>query len=244
MLIPIVAALIALVAALSGYTMVKFFGVIFLGQPRENKLAHAHDAGMWERAGMLWLALGCVALGLLAVRSSSSSIDPSRGSSSRAGLGSTVRAPAAGCWCRSASRARATVRSIFLLGLAASFALAFAARAQALPRPAAPRRTVGLRLSLAERAHAGHGRGLRPADPADLRAVLSHAARAAVAVRRASRVYRVVVGDHFWHWIYLPVAGAVERMSRWIGQLQQGRIAVYLLYSFVTLVGVLLVVTR
>ena len=34
MLIPVVAALIALVAALAGYTMVKFFGIIFLGQPR------------------------------------------------------------------------------------------------------------------------------------------------------------------------------------------------------------------
>jgi hypothetical protein len=33
-------------------------------------------------------------------------------------------------------------------------------------------------------------------------------------------------------------------MSRWIGQLQQGRIAVYLLFSFVTLVGVLVVVMR
>ena len=58
MLIPVVAAMIALVAALAGYTMVKFFGVIFLGQPREAKLAQAHDAGLWERAGMVWLALG------------------------------------------------------------------------------------------------------------------------------------------------------------------------------------------
>ncbi|HSQ72564.1 MAG TPA: hydrogenase 4 subunit B, partial [Rubrivivax sp.] len=65
MLIPVVAALIALIAALAGYSMVKFFGVIFLGQQREEKLAQAHDAGHWERAGMLWLALGCVALGLL-----------------------------------------------------------------------------------------------------------------------------------------------------------------------------------
>ena len=24
--------------------------------------------------------------------------------------------------------------------------------------------------------------------------------------------YRVVVGDHFWHWLYLPVAGLVERL--------------------------------
>ena len=45
--------------------MVKFFGVIFLGQPREAALAQAHDAGWLERAGLAWLALGCVALGLL-----------------------------------------------------------------------------------------------------------------------------------------------------------------------------------
>jgi hydrogenase-4 component B len=52
MLIPVVAALIALIAALAGYTMVKFFGIIFLGQPREEKLAQAHDASGWERIGM------------------------------------------------------------------------------------------------------------------------------------------------------------------------------------------------
>ena len=45
MLVPVVAALIALVAALSGYTMVKFFGVIFLGQPRENNLSKTQRAG-------------------------------------------------------------------------------------------------------------------------------------------------------------------------------------------------------
>jgi hydrogenase-4 component B len=56
--------------------------------------------------------------------------------------------------------------------------------------------------------------------------------------------YQVTVGDHFWHWCYAPVAAAVERAARLIGLLQQGRIAVYLLYSFVTLVGVLAWVTR
>ena len=65
MLVPAVAALIALVAALAGYTMVKFFGVIFLGQPREEKLAHAHDAGGWgaHRHGVArpasWCSSGC-----------------------------------------------------------------------------------------------------------------------------------------------------------------------------------------
>ena len=65
MLLPLGAALVALAAALAGYVMVKFYGVIFLGKPREAALANAHDAGILERVGLLWLALGCVLLGLL-----------------------------------------------------------------------------------------------------------------------------------------------------------------------------------
>ena len=91
MLIPVVAALIALVAALAGYTMVKFFGVIFLGQPREEKLAQAHDAGPWERVGMVWLAAGCIALGLLPVQFIQL-IDPVTRQLVAAGLGETVAA--------------------------------------------------------------------------------------------------------------------------------------------------------
>jgi hydrogenase-4 component B len=68
MVVPLVAALIALVAALAGYTMVKFFGIIFLGQPREAKLSDARDASPWERVGFAWLAVICVLLGLLPVQ--------------------------------------------------------------------------------------------------------------------------------------------------------------------------------
>ena len=67
MLLPVVAAGVALVAALGGYVMVKFFGVIFLGQPREPALARSHDAAFSERAGLVWLAAGCVLLGLFPV---------------------------------------------------------------------------------------------------------------------------------------------------------------------------------
>jgi hypothetical protein len=56
--------------------------------------------------------------------------------------------------------------------------------------------------------------------------------------------YKVTVEDPFWYWLYLPVAALVERISRIIGRLQQGRIAVYLMYSFVTLIVVLLAVKR
>ena len=53
MLVPVAAAVIALAAALAAYVMVKFYGVIFLGQPREEKLTEAHDAGALERLGLL-----------------------------------------------------------------------------------------------------------------------------------------------------------------------------------------------
>ncbi len=64
MVIPVAAASVALAAALAAYVMVKFFGVVFLGQPRDAKLNHAHEASWPERLGMIWLAAGCVLLGL------------------------------------------------------------------------------------------------------------------------------------------------------------------------------------
>jgi hydrogenase-4 component B len=241
MLIPVVAALIALIGALAGYTMVKFFGVIFLGQPREEKLAQAHDAGGWERIGMAWLVGGCVVLGLFPVQFIAL-IDPVTQALVGAGLGDTV---AEGGWLLvPVAIERASYGpAIFLLGVAASFALAF----------------LLVRLFY-------HGR-LRRAAPWDCGYPWQNARMQDTAegfgqpIRQvfepffrmerelpspfdAEPYYRVRVGDHFWHWLYLPLARVIERLASLIGLLQQGRIAVYLLYSFVTLIAVLLVVKQ
>jgi hypothetical protein len=37
--------------------------------------------------------------------------------------------------------------------------------------------------------------------------------------------YRVVVEDHFWGWLFLPLAALATRIARLVGLLQQGRIA-------------------
>ncbi len=67
MLVPLAAAALVLAAALAAYVMVKFYGVVFLGRPREPNLAYAHDAGPFERAALVWLAAGCVLLGVFPV---------------------------------------------------------------------------------------------------------------------------------------------------------------------------------
>jgi len=56
--------------------------------------------------------------------------------------------------------------------------------------------------------------------------------------------YRVVVEDHFWRWVYVPIMEFSAYLARLASLMQQGRISVYLMYSFVTLVATLLVVMR
>ena len=241
MLIPAVAALIALVAALAGYTMVKFFGVVFLGQPREEKLAGAHDAGGWERAGMLLLAAGCLALGLAPVQCIAL-IDPVTRQLLAAGIGETI---AQSPWLLApVSLARASYApALFLAGVAASFLLALVLVRAFYHRRArrAPPWDCGYpwQSSRMQDSAEGFGQPIR-----QIFEPLFRIERRLPSPDDAQPRYHATVGDHFWHWLYAPVAAAVERAARLVGLLQQGRIAVYLLYSFVTLVGVLVWVTR
>jgi hypothetical protein len=55
--------------------------------------------------------------------------------------------------------------------------------------------------------------------------------------------YRLRVRDRFWSWFYRPVGAASLVLARQVGRLQQGRIQAYLIYSFVTIL-VLLVFLR
>jgi hydrogenase-4 component B len=241
MLIPVVAALIALIAALAGYTMVKFFGIIFLGQPREEKLALARDASGWERIGMAWLVCGCVLLGLFPVQFIAL-IDPVTRSLIGAGMADTVAA--SGWLLVPVAIERASYGpAIFLLGVAASFALAFVL----------VRTLYHGRLRRAAPWDCGYPwQNARMQDTAEgfgqpIRQIFEpffRMERELPTPFDTEPRYRVNVGDHFWHWLYLPLARAVEHLASVIGLLQQGRIAVYLLYSFATLIAVLVVVKQ
>jgi formate hydrogenlyase subunit 3/multisubunit Na+/H+ antiporter MnhD subunit len=241
MLIPVVAALIALVAALAGYTMVKFFGVIFLGQPREDKLAHAQDAGWLERAGMVWLALGCVALGLLPSQFIQL-IDPVTQQLVASGLGAQVAAH--GWLLAPNSMDQASYGPvIFLLGITGSFALAYL-----LVRWLYHGR---LRRAIAWACGFPWG-SARMQDTAEgFGQPIRQIFEPFFLIRRQLPTpfdeqprYRVTVEDHFWRWLYVPIVDLANHLARLFGLLQQGRISVYLLYSFVTLAVTLLMVMR
>jgi hydrogenase-4 component B len=239
MLIPVVAAVIALVAALAGYTMVKFYGVIFLGQHREDKLARAHDAGSFERVGMVWLGLGCVALGL-APTVFIGLLDPVTRQLVGDGLG--PRVAASGWLLAPSSLAQASYGPvIFLVGILASFGLAYL---------------------LVRRLYHGHLRrslpwacgypwgNARMQDTAEgfgqpIRQIFEpffRMHRELPSPFDDHPRYRVTVEDRFWRWIYLPLADSAQRLAQLVGVVQQGRISVYLLYSFVTLAATLVAV--
>jgi formate hydrogenlyase subunit 3/multisubunit Na+/H+ antiporter MnhD subunit len=241
MLIPVVAALIALVAALAGYTMVKFFGVIFLGQPREEKLAHAHDAGRFERFGMGWLVAGCVALGLLPVWFIDL-IDPVTHQLVNAGLAARI---AGSSWLLAPTSVEQASYGpvIVLLGILASFALAFllvrwlyhGRLRRSIPWGCGFPWGTSRMQDTAE----GFGQPIRQIFEPFFRMQ-----RELPTPFDEQPHYRVTVDDHFWYWLYLPIADLANTLARLVGLLQQGRIAVYLLYSFVTLLATLLAVMR
>lgn len=52
--------------------------------------------------------------------------------------------------------------------------------------------------------------------------------------------YHLRIRDRFWGWFYRPVSDLGFWVSRKVGRLQQGRIQVYLIYSFVTIIVLLL----
>jgi NADH:ubiquinone oxidoreductase subunit 5 (subunit L)/multisubunit Na+/H+ antiporter MnhA subunit len=241
MLIPVVAALIALVAALAGYTMVKFFGVIFLGQPREDKLAHAHDAGTLERAGMAWLALGCVALGLLPTQFIQL-IDPVTQQLVHADLGAQV---ASSGWLLAPNSVEQASYGpvIFLLGILGCFALAFlmVRRLYHGRSRRGPPWACGFPWGTARMQDTAEGFGQPIRQIFEPFFVMRRELPTPFDERPH---YRVVVEDHFWRWLYVPIADLANYLARLIGLMQQGRISVYLMYSFVTLAATLLAVMR
>jgi formate hydrogenlyase subunit 3/multisubunit Na+/H+ antiporter MnhD subunit len=238
MLLPLGAAIVALAAAIAGYVMVKFFGVIFLGQPREARLAQAREAGWLERLGLLWLAAGCVLLGLLPTQVVGLLAQVPRL------LGVIETLPGVERWWQFtpvAGRHASYAPLVFLAVIAAIFLLTVLLVRRFYhhrTRRAAPWDCGFARLDARMQDSAeGFGQPIR------------HIFQPFFRMRRelptpfdAAPRYRVEVGDRIWSALYEPLSGLIQRAAAAVAWLQQGRIATYLLYGFVTLLTLLAVV--
>lgn len=239
MVIPVAAATVALAAALAAYVMVKFFGVVFLGQPRDPALHEAHEAGWPERLGMLWLAAGCVLLGLF----------PAQVIGWLAPVVSLLADQSLvndGNWLMLApiSAERASYAPLIFFAVVAAVLL--------------------LTFIWVRRVY--HGR-VRRSDPWDC-GYPEHDARMQDSaegfgqpIRQIFEVFMRVERetpdpfsrsphyhgaslDKAWFIFYAPIARVTNWLSEQAGRLQHGRIQWYLIYSFATLIFLLVFTTR
>ena len=238
MLVPVFAAGVALVAALAGYVMVKFFGVIFLGQPREEKLAEAHDASSLERLGLVWLAAGCVLLGLFPV-AVIEVIDPVPFALVGRGLAQSGHI---GDWMLLApvSAERASYSPLIFLVATVAIVLVTILLVRRFYHGRlrrAPPWDCGFPVATARMQDTaeGFGQPIRQIFEPFFRMQreLPTAFDAAPALPRDRRGPALGLG------CTCRIAAATERVSRFVGLMQRGRIAIYLLYSFLTLVTLL-----
>jgi len=238
MLLPLGSAVVALAAALAGYVMVKFFGVVFLGQARESALDRAQDAGWLERLGLLWLAAGCVVLGLVPARV----IDVLAHVPRQLGVFDTRLVMESG-WrlVPVAGRHASYAPLLFLFGIVVTIVAAFAVvsllyHRRARRGPAWDCGFVRLDARMQDTAE-GFGQPIR------------HIFQSFFGMQRelpspfdVEPRYRVTIADRIWTGLYLPLADLVQRSAQAVAWLQQGRIASYLLYSFLTLLLMLALV--
>jgi len=242
MMLPLGAAALALAAALAAYAMVKFYGVIFLGQSRGQNMDEVHDAGGWERLGMAWMAAGCILLGLFPAtiilqldQVTQMLVGHDLGSSAiRSGW----------LWLTPVAEERASYSPMILLVVILSgFAITFLVVRKFYHgrlRRSAPW-DCGYPMQTARMQDSADGFGQPIKQIFEQFFGLS---RDVPSPFDPHPHYQSEVTDPLWKIVYRPIALVVEFISRQFSVLQQGRISVYLLYSFVTLIALLALVGR
>jgi hydrogenase-4 component B len=247
LLIPLGAALLALTGALAAACFVKAFGVTFLGHWRGHRTPQVHEADWPMRLGMISAAFTCLGLGVLPTFFISW-LDRVPHQLLGSGLASTATAHG-WMWLTPISYERASYSGVIVFSGILAVVLAtyvflhvkpskirkvaiwdcgfekltprmqYNATSFAMPI----RRIFGFLFHIREQVHLVPQRGHK-AFPQQLR-------------------YRLRVRDRIWGWFYKPAVGVSFWISRKIGRLQQGRINTYLIYSFITII-VLLVFLR
>ncbi len=247
LLIPMGAALLALTGALAAACFVKAFGVTFLGHWRGPHILHAHEVDWPMRIGMILAALTCFGLGVLPTLF----IDWMDVIAAQL-VGTTIATSASAygwMWLTPVSYERASYSgSIVFFGI---LIVIFAAYALLHVRPSAIHRVPIWDCGFEKINQRMQYNATSFSMP--IRRIFGYLFRIKESVELAPQTghkafpkkiqYHLIIRDRFWGWLYRPIVEISFWVSRQAGKLQQGRVQAYLIYSFITII-VLLVFLR
>jgi hydrogenase-4 component B len=247
LLIPMGAALLALTGALAAACFVKAFGVTFLGHWRGHHKPDVREADWPMRLGMLMAAATCLLLGILptlAIGWMDAIPQQLIGTS----LGKSAGA-FGWMWLTPVAYERASYSGpIVFFGI---LAIVIAAYLLLHVRPGAIQRVPIWDCGFEKIDQRMQYNATSFSMP--IRRIFGFLFNVKERVRMSPRTvhkafpeklyYSLHVRDRIWGWIYKPVIKASFWCARKVGRLQQGRIQAYLIYSFVTII-VLLVFLR
>lgn len=246
-LIPMGAALLALAAALAAMCFVKAFGVTFLGHWRGPKHQQVNEVDWFMRTGMGMTAAACLCLGIFPT-AMIRWMDVVA-----AGFVGGELSESAGAfgwmWLTPISHDRASYSGpivlLVLLGVVSLVFLLLHARRRTIhtgPLWDCGFEKVTPRMQYTATAFSMPSRRIfgfyfRIRERTEMKYLPGHK----VFVKNIR--YSLRTRDRFWEWLYQPIADTSFRVSRMTGKLQKGRIQVYLIYSFATII-ILLVLLR
>ncbi len=247
LLIPLGAALLALTGALAAACFVKAFGVTFLGHWRGHHKPHVHEADWFMRSGMILAALSCFLLGILP----SFFIDwmdiiPQQLIGTKIGASSGTYG---WMWLTPVSPDRASYSGLIVFG--GILLVVVAAYLVLHVRPGAIHRVPIWDCGFEKITNRMQYNATSFSMPIrrifgflfNIREQVKLTPRAVYKAFPKRLNYYLRVRDRFWNWLYKPVVEFSFWVSRKVGMLQQGRIQAYLIYSFITII-VLLVFSR
>ncbi len=246
LLIPLGAALLALSSALAAAAFVKAFGITFLGHRRGHHHGRIHEVNWPMRTGMLMAAASCLGLGILPTYLIGW-MDPI----AQKLVGATIGPSASGfgwMWLTPVAHERASYSApVAFIGILAVVVVTYLLLHT---KPGTIRRTplwdCGFE-KVTERMQytaASFSMPLRRIFGSlfQVQEEIKHVPQPSHPAFPERIQYHLRVRDRFWGWLYKPVIDASFWVSRVVGRLQQGRIQVYLIYSFVTIIVLLIFV--
>jgi formate hydrogenlyase subunit 3/multisubunit Na+/H+ antiporter MnhD subunit len=249
--IPITAAMLALTGALAAACFVKVYGIAFLGQGRTRRLRHASEAPASMVVAQGLLAILCLLFGILPTLVL---VGLGRVTAQLTGHALTSATQHGWLWLTPIGPQVASYSApLVFLGVGGALGIWFAAylwlrrrrKGRPLPRGAAWDCGFGETGSRAQYSATAFAMPIRQIfEPVfSLHEETQREMHPELPTRPVKLRYLVHATDLTWGLIYLPIERRVQAAARLVARIQTGQLRHYLIYSFITLILLLWLIT-